>query len=195
MEYRKEGRATIRWKSNVRYAADAEDEPSIFFSLVKNIVRVFSRSILSIVYPSNGTRMNFRGHFSFFHPLMHSCLSRIWKTSRLFAFRGDLRGEISIFFFPSFRRGLYMGKNLSDFFKKTGKIVDSYIWRLQDIRMICRFLFSGFSGNKIVTLESKSIADISDVIGSKNFSMGGQKISNKRIRRYRVSNFFFLRSR
>lgn len=99
------------------------------------------------------------------------------------------------FFFPSFRRGLYMGKNLSDFFKKTGKIVDSYIWRLQDIRMICRFLFSGFSGNKIVTLESKSIADISDVIGSKNFSMGGQKISNKRIRRYRVSNFFFLRSR
>lgn len=88
-----------------------------------------------------------------------------------------------------------MGKNLSDFFKKTGKIVDSYIWRLQDIRMICRFLFSGFSGNKIVTLESKSIADISDVIGSKNFSMGGQKISNKRIRRYRVSNFFFLRSR
>lgn len=93
----------MRWKSNVRYAADAKKTNRsfflFFFFLVKNIVRVFSRLILSIVYPSSGTRMNFRGHFSFFQPLMHSCLSRIWKTSRLFAFRGELRGEISIFFF------------------------------------------------------------------------------------------------
>lgn len=48
------------------------------------------------------------------------------------------------------------------------------------------FLFQ-FSGNKIVTLESKSIIDIpdNDAIGSKKFSMErSEEISNKRTRKY-----------
>lgn len=53
--------------------------------------------------------------------------------------------------------------------------------------------FHQFSGNKIVTLESKSMTDIpdNDAIGSKKFSMRRiwEEIWNKRIRKYHLSNF------
>lgn len=138
--------------------------------------------------------MNFRGHFSFFQPLMHSCLSRIWKTSRLFAFRGDLRGEISTFFsFPSSSRVCCtQGKICLIFLRRSWKNcrclkIGGGIQGLFEFWLI--FLFQ-FSGNKIVTLESKSIIDIpdNDAIGSKKFSMErSEEISNKR--KYHLSNF------
>lgn len=108
-----------------------------FFFLVKNIVRVFSSSILSIVYPWSGTRMNFRGRFSFFQPLMHSCLSRIWKTSRLSPHSaGTFVEKFLSFFF--FLLHLPAGKNLSDFFKKKPrKLVDfERCSKRRDIRII-----------------------------------------------------------
>lgn len=97
---------------------DEPNEPCIFG---KNIAGVSWKSILSTVYPSSGSRMNFRGRSSSFQPLMHSCLSRIWKTGRLRAFRGDLRREtffisfflLSLLFSPSRRKRFACGKKNS----------------------------------------------------------------------------------
>lgn len=117
--------------------------------------------------------------------------------------RGPSWRNFYFFFFSIFQQSLlHVGKNLSDFFKK--KLEKLSIGRCLKIRGGIQGLFEfwliflfQFSGNKIVTLESKSIIDIpdNDAIGSKKFSMErSEEISNKRIRKYHLSNFsFFVR--